>query len=101
MRNMIRPALAVVAVVMATMGGIASALAQPMAIPELRREGPPPPPPGANYLWEPGHWHWVGNHYDWVPGHYLVRQPTWRGEFVRGHWDRRGAEWVWVPAHWM
>jgi hypothetical protein len=100
MRNIIKPALAAVAIAAAVLGSIGSALAQPMPIPELRPEGPPPPPPGANHLWEPGHWHWNGTGYVWVGGHYIVRERAWRGEFVPGRWDRRGAEWVWVPGHW-
>jgi hypothetical protein len=83
---------------------INSGVAWAQAVPPYGPIPPPryevvPPPPSAQYIWQPGHWHWDGYRYAWVGGHYVIRQPHYAA-YVPGRWEHHGPNWVWVPAHW-
>lgn len=96
-----------IALIAATVGGIAvmpSAEAQVGV--SINIGGPPPPPryeavppPRDGFLWAPGFWDWDGHRHVWHGGHwerarpgYAYRQPGWHQgphgwELDRGGWD--------------
>ena len=100
MRAWMKPALIGLAVACMSLGGAATASAQPAPVPALRPEGARPPSPGRNYLWEPGHWRWERGGYHWVGGRWIQRRRGWRGHYAPGHWQRRRGEWVWTRGRW-
>ena len=88
-----------VAVLAATMGGIAAPAAAvvyvQVAPPAPRTEVVPAPRPG--HAWAPGYWDWRGKRHVWVAGHWLrerrgyaYAEPRWVERDGRWHMERRG-----------
>ncbi|VVE23628.1 signal peptide protein [Pandoraea morbifera] len=101
-----------IALVAATLGGIAVAPAHAQVGVSISIGAPPPPryepvpPPRAGYVWAPGFWDWDGHRHEWRGGHwervrpgYAYRAPAWHQgphgwQLDRGGWghDDRGRD---------
>jgi hypothetical protein len=100
-----------IALVAATLGGIAVAPAHAQVGVSISIGAPPPPryepvpPPRVGYIWAPGFWDWDGHRHVWHGGHwevaragYAYRPPVWHQgphgwELDRGGWDHgRGPD---------
>ncbi|VVE22433.1 YXWGXW repeat-containing protein [Pandoraea soli] len=95
-----------VALVAATLGGIATAPAHAQVGVSINIGAPPAPryepmpPPRVGYVWAPGFWDWDGHRHEWRGGHwerdrpgYAYRAPAWHQgphgwALSRGGWDR-------------
>jgi hypothetical protein len=97
-----------IALLGATLGGIATAPAHAQVGVSISIGAPPAPryepvpPPRAGYLWAPGFWDWDGHRHVWRSGHwersrpgYAYHAPAWHQgphgwELNRGGWDHDG-----------
>lgn len=111
---MTRTLFASAALVLATVGLLPAAHAQPYggslqpsagpALVAVQYRPPPAlryervPPPRAGQVWVNGHWEWRGHRHVWVAGYwqrarpgYHYRQPAWVER--NGHWQMQAGRW--------
>ena len=93
--------LIVLALLLAALGGLASAQVvvtvgfAPPPLPVYSQ----PPCPEAGYMWMPGYWAYSPDGYYWVPGTWVMApQPGYY--WTPGYWGYQNDSYYWNPGYW-
>ena len=94
-----------VALCVASMGGLLAPTTASAAVAVYLNVAPPPPRyeavPAARkgYVWAPGYWNYRGHRHVWVRGHWVRARHGYH--WVPGHWDERGNHrWHFTAGRW-